>query len=128
MTGLLCYIAEIETTLYINYTLIKKIFKESMLSTSHTFTLAKKHIPAPFLSKESNKSLKIHLPKHRKRGAVGDLQSYLEPCPPFSASCQCLYYCKRGRVAQVELRDTLTCFFLLPSPSLLCPMNILTAF
>lgn len=81
---------------------------ESKLCTSYTLRLARKHIPAPFLSKESNKSLRIHLIKHRNGG---DLQSHLEPCPPFSASCQCLYY--REEVARST--GELTGAFLLAS-------------
>lgn len=64
---------------------------ESKLCTRYTLRLARIHIPVPFLSKESNKSLRIRLIKHRNRGGVGDLQSHQELCLPFSAWCQHLY-------------------------------------
>ena len=64
---------------------------ESKLCTRYTLRLTRKHIPVPFLSKESNKSLRIHLIKHQNRGGVGDLQSHWEPCPHFWAWCQHLY-------------------------------------
>lgn len=69
---------------------------ESNLCTSYTLRLARKHVPVHFFSKESNKNLWVYLIKHRNRGVVGDLQVSLEPRPPFSSSCQCLYYCKKS--------------------------------
>ena len=49
---------------------------ESKLCTRYTLRLTRKHIPVAFLSKESNKSLRVHLIKHQNRGGVGDLQSH----------------------------------------------------
>ena len=64
---------------------------ESKLCTRYTLRLTRKHIPVAFLSKESNKSLRIHLIRHQNTSGVGDLQSHWEPCPHFWAWCQHLY-------------------------------------
>lgn len=94
-------------------------YQKQRLYTSYILILARKHVPVPSLGKEINRSLGTYLIKYRNRSVVGDLQPRLEPCPPFSASCQCLLLWGGwgGRSSQTLLS-------LLPSSSLLCPLSI----
>lgn len=67
--------------------------------------MSRKTHSVPSLSKETNKSPRIYMIRHRNRGMVGDLPSHLEPLHPFSASCQGLCYC-RELAGLGELTDT----------------------
>lgn len=80
-------------------------YQQQRLWTSSILILARKHVPVPALSKENTRSVRAYLIKHRDRSVMGDLQSHLEPCPPFSTVCWRL--CQRREWAGWrKLRDT----------------------